>query len=63
MGGHGLGVLERSARLELGGDAYRTKGVATEFGLDARAGRTAADHPIDVEGIVAKRLADPTIHV
>src|SRR5271154_422878 len=49
--GHGLGVLKRSAGLEIGGDAGRTEHMAAEFLLEAGFGRAPADHTVGVDPV------------
>src|SRR5260221_7079924 len=55
---HGLGVLERPAGLEIGGDAGRPKDVAPELDPEAGLGRAPADHAIGVDA-VHRRSAAP----
>jgi hypothetical protein len=49
--GHGLGVFERSAGLEVGGDAGRAEDMATEFLLKAGIGRVPADHAVGIDPV------------
>src|SRR5690348_12719182 len=49
--GHGLGVLERAAGLEVGRDAGGAKSVTANFGLEARVGRTPPDHAPDIDAV------------
>jgi len=49
--GHGLGVLERAAGFEIGGDTSRPEHVAAEFDLEAGIGRASAHHAIGVDPV------------
>jgi hypothetical protein len=46
--GHGLGVFDRAARLEIGGDAGRPEDVAPEL---ARLGRAPSDHLVGIDAM------------
>src|SRR5271155_4546514 len=47
--GHGLGVLERAAGFEIGGDPGGAEDVATKFDLEAGIGRAPTNHAIGVD--------------
>jgi hypothetical protein len=49
--GHGLGVFERAASLEVGSDAGCAEHVAAELDLEAGLGRAPADHAIGVDTV------------
>jgi hypothetical protein len=51
MRGHGLGVLERAAGLEVRRDAGRPEHVAAELDLEPGFGRAPADHAIGVDPV------------
>jgi hypothetical protein len=48
---HRLGVFERAAGLEIGGDAGRPEDVAAELDLETGLGRAPADHLIRVDAV------------
>jgi hypothetical protein len=48
---HGLGVFQRAAHLEVGGDAGRAEHVATELDLEAGFGGAPADHAVGVNAV------------
>lgn len=48
MGGDSLGVLQRAAGLEVGGDAGGPEGFAGDFGWEPGCGSSAIDHPEDI---------------
>jgi hypothetical protein len=48
---HGLGVFERTAGLEIGGDAGRAEDVAAKLAFQAGFGRAAADHLVGVDAV------------
>ena len=48
MGGDLLGMFDRAAVFEVGGDAGRPEGVAADLGLDASRERPSANHPPDI---------------
>ena len=59
---HLLGDLEPAAILEVGGDAGRPEGVATDLGLDPGRKRPPANHPPDIgleQGIAGQLARSP----
>ena len=51
MRGHGLGVFERAARVEISRDAGRPEDVATKLAFETGLGGAAADHFIGVNTV------------
>lgn len=51
MRGHGLGVFEGAASLEIGGDAGRAKHVTAELALEPSFGGAPADHLVGVDTV------------
>src|SRR5689334_14969408 len=51
---HSLGVLERSAGVEVGGNARRTKGVTADLYRHVSISHSAADHAPDIDTVHGK---------